>query len=296
MGRGKRHSDKDFAYPLIGAFSGPVKAYSITIPYRDSMENNLEPDCGEHSGAEESLYYKRMVTGPRSLPPAQRPRERLSADGPGALSDEELLSILLNTGIQGKNVTVLAQELLERLDREKGIPPVKELALLSGLGKTKASAIVAMLEFGRRRWGMAGTRIKHPLDIFNIIRHHADRRQERFICVSLNGAHEVLAVRIVTIGLVNRTIVHPREVFADPIHDRASAIMVAHNHPSGQLQPSGEDDEITLRLLKAAEILGLHFLDHIIFSESTYYSYRQNSRLYGDLENNREKTLYQEIL
>jgi DNA repair protein RadC len=242
------------------------------------------------------VYCDRAALGPRSLPPAQRPRERLSCEGPGALSDNELLAILLNTGIKGKNVTVLAQELLERLDRENGIPSVKELALLTGLGESKASAIVAMLEFGRRRWGVAGTRIRHPADIFNIIRHHADRRQERFICISLNGAYEVLAVRIVTIGLVNRTIVHPREVFADPIHDRASAVMVAHNHPSGQLQPSGEDDEITFRLQKAAEILGLHFLDHIIFSETAYYSYNQKGRLVKNNEEIRAEELRREIL
>ncbi|MDR2020200.1 MAG: DNA repair protein RadC [Treponema sp.] len=209
----------------------------------------------------------------------QRPRERLCREGPEALSDQELLAILLNTGIRGKNVSVLARELMEYLDREKGIPPVKELIRLTGLGSSKASAVAAMLEFGRRRWGFSGTRIKSPSDIYAIIRHHADRRQERFICLSLNGAHEVLAERIVTIGLVNRTIVHPREVYADPLLDRASAVIVAHNHPSGQLEPSTEDDEITARLKAAADILGLYFLDHLIFSEDAYYSYSQDNRL-----------------
>jgi DNA repair protein RadC len=219
------------------------------------------------------------VPSPRTLPLEARPRERLYREGPAALSDQELLSVALNTGIRGKNVTILAKELLEQLDREKAIPPVEELAGLDGLGRSKAGAIVAMLEFGRRKWGFAGTRIKCPADIYGVIRHHADRRQERFICLSMNGAHEVLAVRIVTIGLVNRTIVHPREVYADPILDRASAVAVAHNHPSGQLQPSEEDDEITSRLKTAAEILGIHFLDHLIFSETGYYSYNQKGRL-----------------
>jgi DNA repair protein RadC len=90
-----------------------------------------------------------------------------------------------------------------------------------------------------------------------------------------------LAVRIVTIGLVNKTIVHPREVFADPILDRSSAVIVAHNHPSGQLIPSGEDDEVTERLRAASEILGLHFLDHVIFSDRSFFSYRQAGR-FGD--------------
>jgi DNA repair protein RadC len=136
-----------------------------------------------------------------------------------------------------------------------------------------------MLEFGRRRWGLSGRRIGAPVDIYRIIRHYADRPQERFICLSMNGAHEVLAVRVVTVGLVNRTIVHPREVFADPIMDRASAIIVAHNHPSGIVDPSAEDDEITSRLKAAADVLGIRFLDHIIFSEVLYFSYRHSRRL-----------------
>jgi DNA repair protein RadC len=216
---------------------------------------------------------------PRSLPLDKQPREKLIRSGPAALSDQELLAVLLNAGIQGKNVTVLARELQECLDREKEIPSVKELCLIAGVGKAKACSVVAMLELGRRRWGAAGTRIKHPQDIYGLIHHHANRRQERFICLSLNGAHEVLAVRIVTVGLVNRTIVHPREVYADPILDRASAVIVAHNHPSGHLFPSPEDDEITGRLKSAAEILGLHLLDHVIFSETSYFSYRQSGKL-----------------
>jgi DNA repair protein RadC len=136
-----------------------------------------------------------------------------------------------------------------------------------------------MLEFGRRKWGPAGVRIRHPEDIYKAIRHYADRRQECFICLSLNGAHEVLAIRIVTMGLVNRTIVHPREVFSDPILDRASAVAVAHNHPSGQPEPSEEDDDITQSLKAAADILGIRLLDHIIFTDAVYFSYRQAKRL-----------------
>jgi DNA repair protein RadC len=189
------------------------------------------------------------------------------------------LAVLLNTGIRGKNVAALAAELLELLDREKDIPSVRDLRSLSGMGAGKACAVAAMLEFGRRRWGAAGAKIQQPQDIHGLLRHHADRKQERFLCLSLNGAHEVLALRIVSIGLVNRTIVHPREVFADPISDRAAAVIVAHNHPSGQLKPSPEDDEITTRLRAAAGVLGLSFLDHLIFTESAWFSYRQSGRL-----------------
>ena len=217
-------------------------------------------------------------SGPLSLPKEKRPREKLIRAGPETLSDQELLSIILIAGIRGKNVTIMARELLLKLDKEKNIPSVTELDRVTGIGIAKACTIVAMLEFGRRKWE-GGQKIRQPEDIFNIIRHHADRRQEKFLCLSLNGAHEILAVRIVTIGLVNKTIIHPREVFADPIHDRASAIIVAHNHPSGNVQPSAEDEDITQRLKASADLLGIAFLDHLIFTEKNFFSFRQGKIL-----------------
>jgi DNA repair protein RadC len=241
--------------------------------------------CYEEAPSTLSVRDSRY-SGPLSLAKEDRPRERLIRVGPESLSDEELLSIILVSGIRGKNVTLLSQELLFKLDTEKGIPPVSELRRLAGLGVSKACTVAAMLEFGRRKWA-SGQRIRHPIDIYNLIKHHADRRQERFLCLSLNGAHEVLAVRIVTIGLVNRTIIHPREVFADPIHDRASAIVVAHNHPSGSLKPSSEDNEITRRLRASADLLGLNFLDHLIFSETSFFSFRQEG-LIGEGNGGRE--------
>lgn len=224
----------------------------------------------------ELLKLNRTFAG---VPPDERPREKLKNRGPAALSDSELLAILLNTGIRGKNVKALAEDLLILLDRDKEIPSVKEISRLAGIGMTKACSVAAMLEFGRRRYGSFSARIKQPVDIYSLVRHHADRKQERFISLSLNGAHEVLGVRVVTIGLVNKTIVHPREVFADIIQDRAAAFCVAHNHPSGALEGSPEDDEITERLQQSAKILGLHFVDHIIFSENKWWSYRENKRL-----------------
>ena len=243
------------------------------------MSNDIYVDIPESLEACDRGYSPEAAPPPQSLPSDERPRERLQALGPAALSDQELLSIILNSGIRGKHVSILAAEVLDKLEQTKDIPPVKELALLPGLGQSKASLLIAMLEFGRRRWGIVGGRIRHPADIYRMVRHYADRRQERFLCISLNGAHEALALRVVTIGLVNRTIVHPREVFADPILDRASAVCVAHNHPSGQLEPSTEDDDITFRLKEAAGVLGINFLDHLIFSDTGYFSYCQKDRL-----------------
>jgi DNA repair protein RadC len=218
-------------------------------------------------------WPEKAAVSPLELLKENRPRERLIRCGPQALSDRELLSIILVSGIKGKNVILLAKELLFKLDSQREIPSISELCRLSGLGKSKACIIAAMLEFGRRKWAK-GKCIKQPDDIFELIRHYADRRQEKFICISLNGAHELLAIRIVTVGLVNRTIIHPREVFADPILDRASAVVVAHNHPSGNTNPSEEDIGITQRLKTAADILGLNFLDHLIFTERSIFSFR----------------------
>ena len=122
-------------------------------------------------------------------------------------------------------------------------------------------------------------KIKFPADVLPLIQHYADRKQEHFLCVSINGANEVMSVRIVSIGLINKSHVHPREVFADVISERASAVIVAHNHPHGGLVPSNEDRKITKQLKESAKILGLSFLDHIIFNTKGYYSFAEKDEL-----------------
>jgi DNA repair protein RadC len=199
--------------------------------------------------------------------------------GPANLSDRELVAILLGTGIRGKNVWELSEEVLAFLDSREGPVEIPDLNRIAGLGTAKSSLFVAALELSRRLLCPGQNRIRFPADVLPFIRHYADRKQELFLGISLNGAHEILAVRIVSVGLVNRTIVHPREVFADPLTDRAAAVVVAHNHPSGNVEPSPEDREVTRRLVAAGETLGMHVLDHIIFSRERYYSFLEN----GDL-------------
>ncbi len=213
--------------------------------------------------------------GRRSLMVRERPstREKLSADGAESLGDIELLAALLGTGMQGKNVLALAEEVLTLLEPGSRPPDNAQLRTICGMGEAKAAAVSAALELGRRLYGIRERRIAHPRDLFPLIAHWADRKQERFICASLNGAHELLAIRVVSVGLVNRTVVHPREVFADPIVDRACAVIVAHNHPSGRLDPSPEDIEITGRLKSAGEVLGIALLDHLVFSPDAWLSF-----------------------
>jgi DNA repair protein RadC len=213
------------------------------------------------------------------LPKLDRPREKLQAKGAEALSDLELLAILLGSGIKDHDVMTVASRLLTVLDENNGKPNLEELQKIEGVGLAKATLIVAALELARRRIRPEGLKINFPIDVLPIISHFADRKQEHFICISVNGANEVITSRIVSVGLVNKTQAHPREVFADPITHRASAIIVAHNHPVGSLIPSKEDIEVTQRLKAAGDTLGIRLLDHIIFNQKGYYSFLENGEL-----------------
>ncbi len=208
----------------------------------------------------------------QELPRTERPREKLKHKGAACLTDHELLAILLGSGTRGHDVMRLAARILTIVDSEGTAPSVDSLCKVEGVGLAKAALIVAALEFARRRIRPDGVKISKPPDVYPLLRHLADRRQEHFLCVSLNGANEVIAVRTVSMGLVNRALVHPREVYADPITDRAAAIIVAHNHPSGNLQPSQDDLAITRQLADAGKTLGIKLLDHLIFNSVSYFS------------------------
>ncbi len=215
----------------------------------------------------------------KNIPIHERPREKLAQKGAQSLSDVELLAVLLGSGTRKTGVMSLATRLLQQLDRLGNSPNVDQLTVVDGVGSAKASLLVAGLEFARRRIRPHGFKIGFPPDAYPLIRHMADRTQEHFLCISLNGANEVIAVRTVSVGLVNRALVHPREVFADPITDRASAVIVAHNHPSGNLTPSQDDLSVTAQLKAAGNTLGLKLLDHIIFNHESYYSLMENGQL-----------------
>lgn len=213
------------------------------------------------------------------LPKHDRPREKMQSKGAATLSDEELVAILLGFGTKGHDVMTVAKRIVRLVDDHHGRPDLADLQRLEGVGLAKATLIAAALEFARRRIRPEGVKIKTPLDVLPEVRHYADRKQEHFLCVSLNGAHEIIATRVVSIGLVNKTHVHPREVFADPITDRASAVVLAHNHPSSDLTPSKEDILLTRQLKDAGETLGITVLDHIIFSQKGHYSFLENGCL-----------------
>jgi DNA repair protein RadC len=209
----------------------------------------------------------------KDIPKQDRPREKLLQNGAASLSDQELLAVLLGKGTMAMDVMALAANLVKVID-EKGLNVrADDLREFAGVGDAKAALILAALEYARRQIKPEGAKIETPADLLPHVRHYADRKQEHFLCASINGANEILNIRVVSIGLVDRTPVHPREVFADALVDRAAAIIVAHNHPAGSLEPSTADAEITNQLKAAGVILGISLLDHIIFNRSGYFSF-----------------------
>ena len=221
-----------------------------------------------------------MVKNIEDVPLKDRPRERLISHGPSALTDLELLALMLGSGTRDRPLFELARELLRIIDKANGHLSTKDIIGIPGLGKAKSCLLIAALEFARRRIRPEGTRVKDSADVVPLVQHLAQRQQEHFVCISLNGAHEVIATRIVTVGLVNASQIHPREVFSDPLKDRACSIILAHNHPSGELKPSSEDIAVTKRIIDSGETLGIRVLDHVIFSKRGYISLRDAGMLW----------------
>lgn len=211
----------------------------------------------------------------KDLPTFNRPREKMAAQGPEALSDQELLAIILGSGVKGKNVFHVARVILQTIDKQRGKIELKSLLAIEGIGLAKACQVVASLEFARRRSAKGLLVIQKAQDVLPLIMPIADKKQEHFLCLSLNGANEVIGNRVVTVGLLNSSQVHPREVFAEVISDRAASVILAHNHPSGVLKPSFEDITINQQLVDAGKILGITVLDHIIITKKGYLSFKE---------------------
>lgn len=213
------------------------------------------------------------------IPEQDRPREKLLRKGAAALSDQELLAVLLGKGTSEMDVMKLAGKLARVID-EKGLGiRAEDLTAFDGIGEAKATLVLAAIEFARRRIKPEGLKIRTPADVLPLIRHFAERKQEHFLSVTINGANEVLNVRVVSIGLIDRSPVHPREVYADALTDRASGIIVAHNHPAGSLEPSSSDIAATKQIKQVGEIIGIELLDHIIFNRQAYYSFLEEGCL-----------------
>lgn len=222
----------------------------------------------------------------KEIPLNDRPREKMAANGAATLTDAELIAILLRTGTAEKSAIDIAGELTADGGLYKhlaGITRLHELTNIKGLGQAKAATVLAALEIGRRIASAKPIEKIHfscPQDAAEFLmprlRYAA---KEQFVVVLLNGRNKVIGTELVSEGSLSNSIVHPREVFAPALLKHAAAIMVAHNHPSGDPKPSNEDRDITSMLVRSGKVLGVPLLDHLIIGDGTYYSFLEHEAL-----------------
>lgn len=202
-----------------------------------------------------------------------RPREKLQNRGVESLSDYELLMAIIGSGNAQADVTKIARD-VQKLVKEKGSElTYEDLLQIKSLGPAKASTIIAGFELWRRQFEVSERPIiDSPEKAVEQLTDIRDKKQEYFVCLTLDGANRLIAKRIITIGTLTASLVHPREVFADAITDRAASIIVAHNHPSGMLKQSEADEAVTDILRDAGDLLDIILRDHIIVTANGYRS------------------------
>lgn len=222
----------------------------------------------------------------KEIPLNDRPREKMAANGAAVLTDAELIAILLRTGTAEKSAIDIASEMTADgglYKRLAGITRLNELTNIKGLGQAKAATVLAALEIGRRIASAKPIEKIHlscPQDVADFLmprlRYAA---KEQFVVILLNGKNKVIGTEVVSEGSLSSSIVHPREVYAPAMLHHAAAIMVAHNHPSGDPKPSLEDEEVTRMLSRSGKVLGIPMIDHVIIGDGNYYSFLENEAL-----------------
>ena len=215
---------------------------------------------------------------------AERPRERLLQSGPGVLTDADLVSVLFGTGSRGESVLDLGTRVTSAIPlRQLHRVPVEELLLVKGLGQARAAQLLAAAELGRRLWpdGDAAALVRGPETVFDLTRDIRGANREHFVGFYLNSRNQVLRREIISIGSLNASIVHPREVYQPAIAVSAASLILAHNHPSGDPTPSEEDLAITRRLVEAGRILGIDILDHVVVAKDAYASFKERKLLHA---------------
>lgn len=222
----------------------------------------------------------------KEIPLNDRPREKMAANGAAVLTDAELIAILLRTGTAEKSAIDIASEMTADgglYKRLAGITRLNELTNIKGLGQAKAATVLAALEIGRRIASAKPIEKIHlscPQDVADFLmprlRYAA---KEQFVVILLNSKNKVIGTEVVSEGSLSSSIVHPREVYAPAMLHHAAAIMVAHNHPSGDPKPSFEDEEVTRMLSRSGKVLGIPMIDHVIIGDGNYYSFLENEAL-----------------
>lgn len=203
-------------------------------------------------------------------------REKTLEYGISFPTDEELIMLILGTGSKDIPVNVMARKIVRALDDSNSENRIQKLMKVKGVGKGKALAVAAAMELGKRRSGFFKAKIQHPEDIIPYVKNYSICDREHFLSITLNGNHEIINIHVVTVGIVNKTLVHAREIFADAIRENSSALILCHNHPSGNCMPSPDDVETTQGLVEASEIMGIRILDHIIIGPDNHFSFMEN--------------------
>ena len=217
----------------------------------------------------------------RDLPRSERPRERLIKFGPEALSAQELLALIIGRGIPKKSVMNIAQELLARFGNIKAISQasIAGLSEIKGVGLAKAAQIKACFELGKRQDlepELKDYDIKNPQSVVKAIRASIkDKAKEHFKLILLDTRNKIIGISTISIGTLNASLVHPREIFKEAIIHNSASVVLAHNHPSGDPEPSEEDLTITKRLVDSGKILGIEVIDHIIIGKTNFFSFKE---------------------
>lgn len=222
----------------------------------------------------------KAISEPRNI---DKPREKLEKKGISALNSHELVMLILGSGIKGRDVAQQSADILKLLDTESGYVSIEKLKNIKGIGIAKAGQIMASFELARRYLIKQTNKIHSVDDILKLVEDIRDKKQEHFISLTLSGASLLIEKRVVFKGTVNKSIVHPREVFADALTDRAAGIVIVHNHPADDPTPSEADIEITKQLFEAGKLLGIKVIDHIIVTQDNYFSFESAGLLkYGE--------------
>jgi DNA repair protein RadC len=213
----------------------------------------------------------------KEVSPRDRPREKIRTRGAANLTDQELIAAILGSGGPGRDVRDMSRELALMIAESPDAISYDDLCSIHGMGPAKASQIIACVELARRFYKNDNkvVKISSPTDVLPLVSFLSGKKQEHFICITLSGAHEVISVRTVTVGLLNHSLVHPREVFSEAITDRAAGVICVHNHPSGTLEPSSQDIAITRQLAEAGTVVGIRLLDHLIVTDSGFISMKE---------------------
>lgn len=207
----------------------------------------------------------------KELNAADRPREKLTAKGAQALSDAELIQVIIGSGVQGADVIKISRQVKKLLDTEGYALNLEQLNNIRGVNKATATKLVALFELATRHFHK-DFKVETAVDAAALVPELKDAKQEHLIVISLDGASRVINKRTVSIGTLNSSLIHPREVFADPLSERAASIIIIHNHPSGGTMPGKADIEVTKRLKDAGKLLGIKVLDHIIITKNEHKS------------------------